>query len=334
MRTLLLSASLALIALPAPAQDHPSTPSIETRLAKYTSVKLTTDLSVLTPKERQMIPILIDAAKLMDDIYWVEAYGNRDSLLASLPDADYRRFARINYGPWDRLDANVPFVPGVGPKPAGANFYPRNMTRPEFEAAAAGNPALKSLYTLVRRDAQGRLQAVPYYLAFADQVKRAAGLLRRAAALAEDPGLRRYLELRADALLTDQYQPSDLAWMDMKNNTVDVVIGPIETYEDELFNYKAAHEAFVLVKDREWSARLSRYISILPELQRGLPVPDAYKQETPGTDSDLNAYDAIYYAGESNAGSKTIAINLPNDEEVQTTKGTRRLQLKNAMRAK
>ena len=140
--------------------------------------------------------------------------------------------------------------------------------------------------------------------------------------------------MRADALETDDYQPSDMAWMDMKTNTLDIVIGPIETYEDQLFGYKAAFEGYVLVKDKQWSGRLSRYTSMLDELQRGLPVPPEYKRESPGSDSDLNAYDAVYYAGDCNAGAKTIAINLPNDEEVQLAKGARRLQLKNSMRAK
>ena len=155
-----------------------------------------------------------------------------------------------------------------------------------------------------------------------------------AAELAEDPGFERYLELRADALLDDDYRASDLAWMEMKDNAIDVVIGPIETYEDQLFGYRAAYEAYVLIKDLAWSERLARFAQYLPELQAGLPVPDAYKAEIPGSDADLNAYDAVYYAGDCNAGSKTIAINLPNDEEVQLEKGSRRLQLKNAMQAK
>jgi hypothetical protein len=187
---------------------------------------------------------------------------------------------------------------------------------------------------MVRRDSAGSLTAVPYHQAFARQVTPAVSKIREAAALAEDAGLRRYLELRARALETDEYQPSDLAWLDMKDNTIDVVIGPIETYEDQLVGNKAAHEAFVLIKDKEWSGRLARYAAMLPSLQSELPVPEAYKRERPGSDSDLNAYDAVYYAGDANAGSKTIAINLPNDEEVQLKKGTRRLQLKNAMRAK
>ena len=311
---------------------------IDRRLAKYTSVRLTTDLGVLSARERQMLPLLIAAAIEMDTIYWQQAYGDPDALLRSIPDPKVRRFAVINYGPWDRLAGNEPFVPGVRAKPAGATLYPWDITKAEFESAVAAGGAradsLKSLYTIVQRDAARNLVAIPYHHAFAAPTQRAAARLREAAALADDAGLKRYLELRAQALLTDQYQASDLAWLDMKSNVLDIVIGPIETYEDALFGYKAAHEAYVLVKDQEWSKRLSRYAAMLPGLQRGLPVPEQYRRETPGTDSDLNAYDAVFYAGDANAGSKTIAINLPNDEQVQLQKGTRRLQLKNAMRAK
>ncbi|HET8634164.1 MAG TPA: hypothetical protein VFL88_08450, partial [Gemmatimonadales bacterium] len=143
-----------------------------------------------------------------------------------------------------------------------------------------------------------------------------------------------YLSMRADALLDDDFQPSDMAWMDMKHNAVDVVIGPIESYDDQLFGYKAAYEGLVLIKDQEWSARLARFARFLPELQRGLPVDAKYKAEMPGSNADLGAYEAVYYGGNANVGAKTIAINLPNDEQVQLKKGTRRLQLKNAMKAK
>ena len=310
---------------------------IERKLAQYTTVRLTSDLRRLTENERRMIPLLIDAARWMDSICWREAYGNPDSLLQSLADANVRRYAEINYGPWDRLDNNTPFIEGVGPKPKGAGFYPADITKEEVEAGASKSAAgktLRSQYTIVQRDSAGALTAVPYRQVFARYLTPAILKVREAAALAEDPGLRRYLELRARALETDEYQPSDLAWLDMKDNTIDVVIGPIETYEDQLLGTKAAHEAFVLIKDKEWSGRLARYAAMLPSLQSELPVPAAYKRERPGSDSDLNAYDAVYYAGDANAGSKTIAINLPNDEEVQLRKGTRRLQLKNAMRAK
>ena len=301
-------------------------------IEQYAVVDLTTDLDQLTAKQRQMIPLLMEAGKVMDNCFWYEAYGARKGFLESLKDSQLRRFVKINYGPWDRLNGNRPFVQGVGEKPLGANYYPADMTKAEFEAADLSGK--DSLYTFLRRDQNGKLKVVPYREHFKQPMQRAAGLLRQAAALAEDAGLRRYLMLRADALLTDDYQPSDLAWLDMHDNTIDVVIGPIENYEDKLYGYKTAHECFVLIKDKAWSGRLAKYSKFLPDLQATLPVPDKYKQEEPGTDTELNAYDVIYYAGDCNAGSKTIAINLPNDEQVQLQKGTRRLQLKNAMRAK
>ncbi|HEU5210669.1 MAG TPA: hypothetical protein VFU06_14845 [Longimicrobiales bacterium] len=305
----------------------------DARLAKYTTVRLTSPMEGLTARDRQVVGLLIDAAAEMDSIFWLQAFGEPNSLLGSLDDAT-RRFALINYGPWDRLANNEPFVEGYGPKPAGANFYPPDMTREEFEAAAGTGSDLRSPYTIVRRDETGGLRAVPYHEAFRPHVERAAAKLREAASYADEPALRRYLEMRADALLTDDYQPSDFAWLDMEDNPIDIIIGPIENYEDQLFGYKTAYEGVVLIKDQEWSDRLSRYATMLPALQQGLPVDARYRSEQPGTDSDLNAYDVVYYAGDGNAGSKSIAINLPNDEEVQLQKGTRRLQLKNAMRAK
>ncbi len=308
------------------------------RLSRYTRVRLAADTAMLTVRERRMLALLIDAAREMHGIFWLQAYGDRDSLLRAVDDGATRMLAEINVGPWDRLDDNAPFVAGFGVKPRGANFYPRDMSREEFERAVSSGGAradsLKSLYTMIRRDRTGTLTAVPYSRYFADANQRAASKLRLAAALASDVALRRYLTLLATALTTDRYQPSDVAWMDMKRNTLDIVLGPIETYEDELFGYKAANEAFVLVKDQRWSQRLAKYAAQLPALQRGLPVDAAYKRERPGTDADLNAYDVVYVAGQANAGAKTIAINLPNDEEVQLKKGTRRLQLKNAVRAK
>ena len=321
-----------------PARIAPALATPAERLGRYTTVRLQADTTVLTRKERQMLPLLIDAAREMHGIYWAQVIGPRDSLMATISDPVSALFADVNVGPWDRLDNNVPFIAGTGSKPHGANFYPRDMTREEFERAVASGgrhaDSLKSLYTMVRRDAAGALMAIPYSRFFAGPNQRAAARVRQAAALAEDAGLRRYLTLLATSLTTDRYQPSDLAWMDMKGNTLDLVLGPIETYEDELFGYKASNEAFVLVKDQAWSKRLAKYASQLPALQAGIPVDAPYKRETPGTDADLNAYDVVYVAGQANQGSKTIAINLPNDEAVQLRKGSRRLQLKNAVRAK
>ena len=298
----------------------------------YASVQLKPDLSELSDHQREMISLLIDAAKITEDIFWQQVWGDRDSLLAGIEDPKARRFAEINYGPWDRLANDQPFLEQYGPRPAGARFYPEDMSKEEFEAW--DQEGKDGLYSLVRRDESGQLQLVPYSQAFGEQIDQISALLRQASGLAEDPEFARYLDLRATALLTDDYQASDMAWMDMKNNPIELVIGPIETYQDGLYGYRSAFETFVLLKDMAWSERLARFAQFMPDLQRDLPVDAEYKEEMPGTDADLNAYDVVFVAGDANSGSKTIAINLPNDEEVQLSKGTRRLQLKNAMLAK
>jgi hypothetical protein len=299
----------------------------------FAEFTLTADLSPLTDGQREMIGLLIDASVIMDDLFWRQAYGEGyETWLQSIEDADTSRFAELNYGPWDRLDDDKPFIKGVGPKPLGAQFYPADMSKEEFDEAYL--PGKKSQYSLIRRDEAGGLQLVPYHVAFADELKTAATLLRDAAKLAESADFANYLKLRAAALISDEFEISDRYWMDVKDNEIDVVIGPIESYEDRLFGYRTAYASYVLIKDLEWSDKLSRFAAFLPDLQSGLPVDDEYKWEMPGTDSDLNAYDVVYYAGHSNAGTKTIAINLPNNERVQLDKGTRRLQLKNAMQAK
>lgn len=312
-----------------PAEAAESLPS---RYDIYATVRLTADLSSLTENQQKMIPLLIEASAVMDKLYWKQAYGDKNSLLASIKDPAERRFADINYGPWDRLAGDQLFMESAGEKPLGAQFYPEDMSKEEFEAWQ--QPGKDGLYSLVTRDASGALQLIPYSEAYAADLQQAGDLLRRAAELAEDEEFANYLVMRAHALESDNYRPSDMAWMDMKNNPIELVIGAIETYEDRLYGYRAAYEGYVLIKDQAWSERLARFAAYLPELQTGLPVPDEYKQEKPGSDADLNAYDVVYYAGHCNAGSKTIAINLPNDEQVQLEKGTRRLQLKNAMLAK
>lgn len=342
----LLKASFVALAVPAllfscnqPTKTGETTTadndSLKTYVAEhlpgYAKVKLTADLSQLTAGERKMLPILIDAARIMDSLFWQQAYPQRDSLLAAVTDENTRQFITINYGPWDRVNGDKPFVQGVGSRPEGAGFYPVGMTKEELEKSDARDK--KGLYSVIRKNG-GKLESIPYHIFYKDGLEKASGLLKQAAALAEDAGLKKYLTLRAEALVTDNYAASDYAWMDMKSNGLDIIIGPIENYEDKLFNARASFESYVLIKDKVWSKRLEKFISMLPELQRNLPVEAAYKKETPGTESQLNAYDIVYYAGDCNAGSKTIAVNLPNDEEIQQKKGTRRSQLKNAMQAK
>lgn len=305
---------------------------LQKKVDEFVEVELTSDLNHLSANQKELIGYLFEAGKLMEDIFWQEAYGDKESLLSSLTDQAAKDFVKINYGPWERLNNNEPFLENVGPKPAGAQFYPLDMTKEEFEALEAEDKT--SLYTIIRRDENGALYTVPYHKAFEEETNKAIELIKKAAALAEDDGFKKYLELRAEALATDDYFKSDLAWMSMKNNKIDFVVGPIENYEDALYGYKAAHESFILIKDLEWSEKLTKFAALLPELQKSLPVDDEYKAEVPGSDSDLGAYDAVFYAGDCNAGSKTIAINLPNDERVHIEKGSRKLQLKNSMKYK
>jgi hypothetical protein len=346
-RTRLLVACLAVLALSACQRQGAEAPAAAAPAAKpdatasyaaqhagdYATVPLKADLSAFDDEGKRMIANLVQAAQVTDDLYWRQSWsGDRAALLAKAPDQATRDLIALNFGPWDRLNEDTPLLPGIGPRPAGLTFYPADMTKDEFEKADLKDKT--SWYTLLRRDATGKLVTVPYHEAYKTDLERAAALLREAAKHSADKSFANYLTMRADALLSDDFRPSDLAWMDMKTNPVDVVIGPIETYEDQLFGYKAAYEGMVLVKDQAWSAKLARFAGFLPSLQTGLPVPDKYKAEKPGSAADLNAYSAIYYGGNSNVGAKTIAINLPNDEQVQLQKGTRRLQLENVMKAK
>jgi hypothetical protein len=317
--------------------DQNAMPSLiadyENRLNIYYPVTLSADASHLSVNQKQMLAVLIEASVIMDDLFWQQAFDqDKNIFLSQIKDANVKNFAAINYGPWDRLNGDQAFLSGTSEKLLGAQFYPADMTKAEFEASDFTDK--NGLYSMVRRDKNGQLTAIPYSTYFAKELTSASLLLQKAGTLAEDKSFATYLNLRATALLTDEYQASDYAWMDMKTNPIELVYGPIETYEDQLFGYRAAFESYVLLKDLAWSERLSKYASFLPELQKGLPVEAKYKAQMPGANADLNAYDVIYYAGHSNAGSKTIAINLPNDEEVQLKKGTRRLQLKNAMQAK
>ncbi|RZL16483.1 MAG: Zn-dependent hydrolase, partial [Pedobacter sp.] len=305
---------------------------VDERLDIYEKVKLTTNINDLSVSDRQILPLLIQAAKVMDDLYWKQVYPQRDSLLNTIKDEKTKSFIWINYGPWDRLNGDKPFVAGIGPKPDALNFYPAGMTKEALKKSDAKDKY--GLYSVIREETPGKYMSVPYHVLYATELQKASSLLKQAALLAEDAGFKKYLNLRADALTSDNYTESDYAWLDMKNNTLDIILGPIENYEDKLLNARASYEAYVLVKDKVWSKRLAKYVSMLPELQKGLPVAAKYKREKPGTDSELNAYDVIYYAGDCNAGSKTIAVNLPNDEIIQQKKGTRRSQLKNAMKAK
>jgi hypothetical protein len=330
--TLLLGLIVGLVACNQKEKKEVVVSPTQKLVDQYAEFELTTDLNLLTEKEKQMLPILIEVADIMEELFWKDAIGDKTEFLSQLNDPAAIAYSKINYGAWDRLDDNNAFLEGFGAKPKGANFYPKDMTKEEFDAIE--DEMKTDWYTKIVRDEDGKLRVAPYHEVYPEEIKRAAELLKKAAELAEDAGLKKYLELRAEALLTDDYLASDLAWMDMKTNTLDFVVGPIETYEDALYGYKASHSGQILVKDKVWSEKLSKFASLLPRLQEGLPVPPEYKAEKANANADMNAYDVIYYAGDCNAGSKNIAINLPNDPRVHAAKGSRKLQLKNAMQAK
>ena len=335
IKHLTIIAAVALIA--SACSNAPKQPVVEQQpqpklIDKYAQYTLTTDISHLSENEKEMLPLLFEAADIMDQLFWMENYGDKDELMAKISDPDVQRFACITYGPWDGLDGNKPFVEGIGEKPAGAQFYPQDMTEEEWNAF--DDPDKNSQYTMIVRDENGALKCVWYHDYFEQQIKKAASLLDDASELAGDEEFATYLALRAKALRSDDYLESDMRWMDVRNNNIDMVIGPIENYTDARYGIKASHEAFILIKDQEWTKQLARYAQFVPELQKQLPVSEEYKKEVPGSDVDLAAYDVVYYAGDCNANSKTIAINLPNDERVQLERGTRKLQLKNAMAAK
>lgn len=308
--------------------------ALQQKVESYAEYTLSSELvNNLSDNEKQLLPILIQIADVMDDIYWEENFGTENrKALDTLSDPWMKEFAQIQYGAWDKLDEEKPFVTGYGPKPLGANFYPTDMTKEEY--AAFNDPWKDSQYSMIRRNDDGSLKAIPYHEYFAPQLARVDSLMGEAINLADNKGLKRYLTERRKALQTDDYYESDKAWMEMKDSKIDFVVGPIENYDDALFGRKCSHESFILLKDEEWSNRLSKFTAMLPALQKELPCDPKYKKEVPGTKSDLNVYDVVYYAGDCNAASKTIAINLPNDERIHLTYGSRRLQLKNAMQAK
>lgn len=249
-----------------------------------------------------------------------------------LDDPYAREYALINYGPWGRLEGHTAFYSEFDDKPLGASFYPADMEREEFEEW--DDPNKNSPTTMIRRKDDGSLISVAYSINFREQLKKAAGFLKEASKVSDYENMSRYLDNLADALLTDNYRNSDFSWMQMKENNIELIMRPLDTGEDRLFGYKAGYSTYILVKDHEWSKRLERFSGMAPAMQERLPVPGAYKQETPADDSDVFVYDAIYYAGHCNAGPKIMALYMPRDTEVIRKTGTRSMQLKNVMEAK
>jgi hypothetical protein len=339
--TIIAIAMFACTAPEEPKKDE-AMANIDARLAKYAQVEVSSDVPGLDENQKAALQKLIAAAKIMDEIFWLQASSDgvelREKLAASDKEIDKKllHFLTINRGRFDRQADNEPFI-GSTPKPAGATFWPEDLTVEELEAYVTAHPdekeALYGLLTLVRREAD-KLVAVPYHVAYAEQLQEAAKLLREAAALVENESLKNYLNLRAEALVTDDYLASDMAWMDLAGNTLDIVIGAIEPYEDGLMNLKASYESFVLVKDEAASNELAAYIDAMDAMQKALPVEENYKRNQVRLGSSVGVFTLVFAGGDGDAGIKTIAISLPNDERVREQKGSRKIMLRNAIQAK
>ncbi|HEX3582772.1 MAG TPA: peptidase [Thermoanaerobaculia bacterium] len=313
------------------------------RLAQLPRTTIDYDRSLLNANEQQVVAKLIDAAKAIDDIYYRQVSEEnpkmRDDLAANagksaLNQAGYDYFV-VNKGPWDRLKDDEPFI-GHKKKPAGAAFYPEDMTKDELEKYVAAHPdqkeAMQGLFTVIRRDG-ANLKAIPYSQEYKAQLDVAAKALRDAAGLTTDNSLKTYLTKLADALGKDNYRDSDMAWMDL-NGDLEVILGPYEVYEDNLFNYKASFESFINVVDKGESAKLAAYAQHLPDMEKNLPEPEQYKNTTRGTSSPIKVVQELYTAGDARRGVQTSAFNLPNDEYVREKKGSKKVLLKNVMEAK
>lgn len=332
-------------------------------LASYKILPLKTDLSSLSDAEKQTLRHLIDAAKVADEIFWIQAWGDKNSLIERTKNDTLKKFIQLNYGPWDRLNNNAPFVQGIDVKPKGANFYPTDLTQEEWDKWT--DPNKNDPYTIIQRDAAKNLVAIPYHKAYEEKLRDMVKHLSMASNTIrqEDERLANFLIERCTALMLNDYNSSDIQWLGLLNNRLDIIIGPIENYEDEFQGSRTAFESYVMIRDMAWTQKLEKYVSLLPALQQSLPVDASYKPELamnapqampsgsndailvteapaigapdgPKPGSSLAVFDVVYYAGHNNAGSKTIAVNLPNDEKLQQEYGTRRSQLKNVMQAK
>ncbi len=325
------------------AQEDPELTEIKSRLDAYAVVEIEPDLSVLNENQKQAFHKLVEAGKAIDPIFWKqqdpEALKAREELANPATELDryYREYVELNYGPFDARLNNERFYGAGAPKYEGSGYYPRGMTQDEFQNYIEANPgqkeALESLYTIVKRQGVG-LIAVPYHEEYAEEVMAASNALAEAAEFTANSSLKKYLSLRAGALRTDEYFESDMAWMDLEDNLLDIVIGPIETYEDELNGFKAAYECAVLIKDVKQSENLNIYKQHLDNLEHNLPEDDKYKRSTVGTGNILELFNVGYFSGDYNKAIKTIAASLPNDPRVIDARGSKKLMYNNVLEAK
>jgi hypothetical protein len=313
---------------------------IEEKLEMYAPVRIEVPWNLLDGNQRKVVEKLYHACTMMDSIFLRQVSEENPRIMAEIKESgneELLKFFRINFGPWDRRAENEPFY-GEREKPEGAAFYPPDITREEFREFLENNPGRKeefeSGYTVIRRDGEGGLKAIPYSEYYADMLEKAARYLREAADITENSSLARFLRSRADAFLSNDYFDSNMDWMDIENNIVDITIGPYEVYEDRLFNYKTAFEAFLCIRDPEESRKLEELKGYLVKMEKNLPIPDRHKNFDRGTSSPVSVVEEIFAAGDTKAGSQTLAFNLPNDERVRKAKGSKKVMLRNICRAK
>jgi hypothetical protein len=312
--------------------------------ARFAPVPVKYDASKLSARDRQALPKLIEAARVLNFVFMDQIWSGNRALYAKLQDATPLGKERLHYfwlnkGPWSSLDDNTAFLPGVPErKPPGGTFYPQDMTREEFEAwdkslAPAAREQAESFFTVIRRNANRQLVAVPYSKEYAADLKKAADLLRQAAELTDIPSLKKFLTLRADAFLSNDYYASDLAWMDL-DAPLDITIGPYETYNDEIFGYKAAFEAYITIRDDQETERLKNFSAHLQEVENNLPIDPQYRNPKLGAASPIRVVNEVLATGDGAHGVRTAAFNLPNDDHVVQQKGSKRVMLKNIQEAK
>src|SRR6185295_10619880 len=318
----------------------PGADQLKNMAARFAPVDLSADVSALPANERQALARLVEAAKVMDTLFLRQVWaGNETMLLGLLQDTSPLGRERLHYflvnkGPWSRLDHNDAFVPGAPAKPEQANFYPPDATKDQIEEwlstlSGSQKTFATGFYTTIRRNAEGKFIAVPYSYEYQGELAHAAALLKEAAALTRQPTLRTFLEKRAQAFLTNDYYDSDVAWMELEPT-----IGPYEVYEDEWFNYKAAFEAFITLRDDAESAKLARFGAELQEIENNLPIDPKYRNPKLGALAPIRVVDVVFSGGDGNRGVQTAAYNLPNDERITAEKGAKRVMLKNTQDAK
>jgi hypothetical protein len=336
------------------AESMPSVPEVAAMASRFAPAEIRADVSSLPEGERRALAKLVEAAKLMDGLFLRQVWAGNDAMLQDLaheairrsrstpssPDAAHARlhYFLINKGPWSRLDHNQIFVAGAPSKPEGANFYPAGATKEEVQRwldSLRGDEKTRAtgFFTTIRRTPAGTFTAVPYSVEYQGELARAASLLREAAAATAQPTLKRVLTTRADAFLSDDYYASDVAWMEL-DASIEPTIGPYEVYEDEWFNFKAAFEAFITIRDDAESKKLQSFSAHLQELENALPIDPKYRNPRLGSLAPIRVVNVVFSAGDANRGVQTAAFNLPNDERVVKEKGTKRVMLKNMQDAK